>query len=130
MVVQLRNVSEALARQVAEGLGIKELPAPLPKALKKTATPEVNLSPALPLMARRGDASITARKIAILVANGSIGASAKEIHEVLFAQGAIPRFVAPRIGPVQTSDGVTIDADASMENEPGFLFDALVKLPL
>jgi catalase len=34
--------------------------------------------------------------------------------------------VAPRIGPVKTADGVAIEADASLENEPGFLFDALV----
>ncbi|RZJ00814.1 MAG: catalase HPII, partial [Haliea sp.] len=31
-----------------------------------------------------------------------------------------------RIGAVRTGDGVAVDADASMENEPGFLFDALV----
>src|SRR5690606_6469366 len=43
----------------------------------------------------------------------------------LFERGAVPRFVAPRLGPVKTADGVPIDADASLENEPGFLFDAL-----
>ena len=42
------------------------------------------------------------------------------------ASGAVPRLVAPRIGSIETSDGVAITADASMENEPGFLFDALV----
>src|SRR2546427_5489641 len=36
------------------------------------------------------------------------------------------RFVAPHIGPLTTSKGAVIDADASLENEPGFLFDALV----
>ncbi len=126
VVAQLRNASEALARQVADGLGIKDLPAPLPKALEKPAKPEVKVSPALSLTARPGDGSITARKIAILVADGSVGASAVAVHAALFAQGAVPRFVAPRIGPVQTSDGVEINADASLENEPGFLFDALV----
>ena len=126
VVAQLRNVSEPLARQVAEGLGIKDLPAPLPKALEKPAKPEVNVSPALSLLARPGDGSIKARKIAILLANGSIGASAVEVHSALLAQGAVPRFVATRIGPVETSDGIAIEADASMENEPGFLFDALV----
>ena len=60
------------------------------------------------------------------MANGSVGASAKALHAALFVQGAVPRFVAPRIGPVQTSDNIEINADASMENEPGFLFDALV----
>lgn len=55
----------------------------------------------------------------------SVGKSAA-VHEVLVAQGAVPRFVASRIGPVTTADGVDIDADVSMENEPGFFFDALV----
>ena len=126
VVAQLRNASESLARQVADGLGIVDLPAPLPKALDKPAKPEVKLSPALSLMARPGDGSIKARKIAILVANGSVGASATAVHAALLAQGAVPRFVASRIGPVLTADKVAIDADASMENEPGFLFDALV----
>ncbi len=126
VVAQLRNASEILARQVADGLGITDMPAPLPRALENPAIPEVTVSPALSLMACPGDGTITARKIAILVANGSVGASAKAMHTALFAQGAVPRFVAPRIGPVQTSDSVEINADASMENEPGFLFDALV----
>ncbi len=126
VIAQLRNASETLAREVAEGLGMKDMPAPLPKAVEKPAKPEVKLSPALSLMARPGDGSIKGRKIAILVASGSVGASATAVHAALFEQGAVPRFVAPRIGPVQTVDGVNIDADGSLENEPGFLFDALV----
>ncbi len=126
MVSSLRNVSEDLARQVADGLGMETLPAPMPRALDKPAKPEVKSSPTLSLTARPGDGSIKARKVAILVANGSVGTSAAAIHEALFAQGAAPRFVAPRIGAVRTADGVAIQADASLENEPGFLFDALV----
>lgn len=126
VVAQLRNASESLARQVADGLGIEEMPAPMPKALDKPAKPEVKLSPALSLMARPGDGSVQGRKVAILVANGSAGDSATAVHAALLAKGAVPRFVAARIGPVETSDGVAINADASMENEPGFLFDALV----
>jgi catalase len=126
VVAMLRNASEPLAKQVADGLGMKELPDALPKVLANPAAPEVKRSPALSLMARPGDGSITARKIAILLAHGSLGASAVAVHAELLAQGAVPRFVAPRVGAVHTSDGVEIDADASMENEPGFLFDALV----
>ena len=126
MVASLRNASESLARQVAEGLGMKQLPEPLPRALAQPAKPEVTSAPSLSLMARPGDGSIKARKIAILVAAGSVGKSAVAVHAALLAQGAVPRFVAPRIGSVATQDNETIDADASLENEPGFLFDALV----
>ena len=40
----------------------------------------------------------------------------------------MPRLVAPRIGAVKTAEGETLQADASLENEPGFLFDALALL--
>ena len=124
MVASLRNASEALAQQVADGLGMP-LPNALPRALERAPKPEVSVSPSLSLIARPGAGGIEARKVAILVANGSVGASATGLHAALLAQGAVPRFVAPRIGPVKTSDGVAIEADASLENEPGFLFDAL-----
>ncbi len=124
MVASLRNASEDLAQQVADGLGMP-LPDALPRALERAPKPEVSASPALSLMARPGDGGIKARKIAILVADGSLGAAAAKLHAALVAEGAVPRFVAPRIGPVSTADGVDINADASMENEPGFLFDAL-----
>jgi len=38
----------------------------------------------------------------------------------------VPRLVGPHVGAIVTADGGSLDADASLENEPGFLFDALV----
>jgi catalase len=126
MVSSLRNASESLAEQVAEGLGMPQVPSPMPRVLEAPSAPEVKQSPALSLFARPGDGSIKGRKVALLVADGVHGQRALNVHSALFAQGAVPRFVAPHIGAVETSDGVPIDADASLENEPGFLFDALV----
>jgi catalase len=126
MVASLRNVSEDLARKVAEGLGMDPLPAPLPRALARPERAEVTKSPALSLLARPGDGSLKGRKVAILVAPGVVGAPLAAVQEALLAQGAVGRLVAPRIGPVATDEGDMLDADASLENEPGFLFDALV----
>ncbi len=126
MVGSLRNASEALAREVAEGLGMDPMPAALPRALAKPAKPEVTVSPTLSLLARPGDGSIQGRKVAVLVAPGVAGEAIAQVQAALFAQGAVPRLVAPRIGPVTTLEGDTLEADASLENEPGFLFDALV----
>ncbi|MGQ2979466.1 MAG: catalase [Polaromonas sp.] len=126
MVASLRNASEDLARKVAEGLGMDPLPAALPRALAKPERAEVTKSPTLSLMARPGDGSLKGRKVAILLAPGVIGASIAAVQQALLAQGAVPRLVAPRIGPVATDEGHMLDADASLENEPGFLFDALV----
>ena len=125
-VAMLRNASEELARQVAEGIGMEKLPEPLPRALAAPAKPEVIVSPALSLLARPGDGSIKARKVALLVANGVMGESITQVKEALLAQGAVPRLVAPRIGRITTAEGAVLEADASLENEPGFLFDALV----
>ncbi|MGM9488161.1 catalase [Ideonella sp. YS5] len=125
-VAMLRNASEALARKVAAGLGMDPLPDPLPLALSDPAPPEVTRSPALSLLARPGDGSLKGRKIALLVAPGVHGASLTAVQEALVEQGAVARLVGTRIGRMPTSDGDTLDADASLENEPGFLFDALV----
>jgi catalase len=125
-VAMLRNASETLARTVAEGLGMQTLPAALPRALEKPAPPEVSVSPALSLKARPGDGAITARKIALLVAPSMVGDSMAQVQADLLAEGAVPRLVGLHIGPVATLDGQTLQADASLENEPGFLFDALV----
>jgi catalase len=125
MVASLRNASEDLAGKVAEGLGMQTLPAPMPRALASPAKPEVDVSPALSQMARPGDGSIGGRKIAMLVAPGVDGEAIAQLQAALVGRGAVVRVVAPRIGPVASARGDALDADASLENEPGFLFDAL-----
>jgi catalase len=125
MVASLRNASEDLARKVAAGIGLDPLPAPMPRALAKPAKPELDVSPALSQMARPGDGTIRGRKIALLVAPGVSGEDIAQLQSALVEQGAVARLVAPRIGKVTVSSGDPLDADASLENEPGFLFDAL-----
>jgi catalase len=125
MLASLRNASEDLAAKVAQGLNMP-LPEPMPRAMDKPPKPEVRLSPPLSLLARPGDGRIAGRKVAVLVADGIVGRTARDVHMALFEEGVLARFVAPRIGAVSTSDGVELQADASLENEPGFLFDALV----
>ena len=125
-VAMLRNASEDLAQQVADGLGMSPLPDAQPRALPNPEAPEVTVSPALSLTARPGEASVNAMKVALLMAAGVDGQSLAQVQSALLAQGAVPKLVAPRIGPVKAVDGSVLMAEASMENEPGFLFDALV----
>ena len=125
-ISMLRNASEALAAKVAKGLGISVLPEPLPKAVDQVATPEVLKSPPLSLLHRPGDGALAGRKVAILVAPGVEGEFALAAQSELLKHGVVARIVGPRIGPMPTTSGDTLDADASMENEPGFLFDALI----
>jgi catalase len=125
-VAMLRNASEELALKVAQGLGMTTLPEPLPLALAEPATPEVLKSPALSLLARPGTAPLRGRKVALLVGPGVEAEALLQIQAALLEQGAIGRLVGPRIGPFPTASGDVVNADASLENEPGFLFDALV----
>ena len=126
MVSSLVNVSTELARAVSQGLGMTAVPAAMPKATQQRIRPEVESSPALSLFARPGDGSIRTRRIAILVADGVAGGQLQALHAGLTAHGAVPRFVGLRLGPVQTSDGLHLAVDATLETSPAVLFDAAV----
>jgi len=126
MVSGLMNVARELAEPVAAGLGIRELPAPMPKVLKRDVTPEVTVSPALSLMSRPGDGSIRTRRVAILVADGCDGESLTALADRLTDEGAVARFVSSTLGSVHTPTGDAIEVDVSLEAAPAVLYDALV----
>ena len=126
MVSGLLNVARELAEPVAAGLGIRELPPPMPKVMTKEVTPEVSVSPALSLFARPGDGSIRTRRVAIMVADGCDGAAVSAIADRLTDEGAVPRFVSTTLGSVQPATGEAIEVDVSLEAAPAVLYDALV----
>jgi catalase len=125
VVSMLANVSAELATGVASGLGMT-VPEAMPRVLAEPPAPEVSKSPALSLMARPGDGGIRTRKVAIVVADGSDGKQVAALQQALFDAGAIGRLVGPRVGRFATAAGESMDADASLENEPGVLFDGLI----
>ena len=125
-VAMIRNASETLAAKVAKGLGMDTVPAPLPSAAAEVAPPEVLKSPALSLLHRPGENGLAGRKVAILVAPGVEGDFVLAAQAALLKQGVVARLVGTRIGPMPTTGGSALNADASMENEPGFLFDGLI----
>jgi catalase len=124
MVSSLRNVSEELARGVAQGLGIA-VPDPMPRAIKRVPPAEVKSSAALSLKALPGS-GIATRKIAILVADGVEPESITELLGELTDAGAVPRLLGIRLGTIRGADGEDVEVDATLENSPSVLFDALV----
>ena len=126
MVAGLVHVAPELAAAVAQGLGMRALPEPLPKVLADDITPEVTESPALSLLARPGDGSIRTRRIAILVGDGSDGAAVRALADRLTADGAAPRLVSVRLGPVAAADGTALEAETTLEATPSVLYDAVV----
>ena len=125
MLAGLANVSADLAAKVAAGLGM-EVPDPLPRAIKRVPKPEIATSKALSMVLRPGEPGVRSRKFAILVADGVDGATVAAVQEALLDAGAVPRLMGVRIGPCTTSEGEALDADVSLENEPGILFDGMI----
>jgi catalase len=126
MVSGLMNVASELAEAVAQGLGIRVMPAPMPRVLKTRVTPEVKKSPRLSLFARPGDGGIRARRVAIVVADGVDGDAVRSIAARLAAAGAVPRFIASRLGRVDSAKGGPVEVDVTMEATPSVLYDAVV----
>ena len=128
VVGQLRNVASELASAVASGLGMTELPPPLPLVLKRVPAAEIESSAMLSLLARPGNGSIETRRIALLVADGVDGDAALALHDELANQGAVPRFLGLQLGPVQGKTGGAIEVEVSLEAAPSVLWDAAVLL--
>jgi catalase len=127
VVAMLANVDKVLATTLAAELGMKMPPA-LPKALKRTPQPEVDVSPALSLFALPGDGSIRTRRVAIFVADGVDGAGAQALHAGLLAKGAVPRYIGARLGTVRTQEGDALEVDVTFETMPSVVFDAVAVL--
>jgi catalase len=126
VVAQLRNVDEGLARAVADGLGLDELPDALPLLVKQPVKPELRSSDALSLMSRPGKAGIATRRIALLVADGVDVAEVSRVQQQLTMQGAVPRVVGVKLGRVNTIGGQALEIEVSMETAPSVLWDALI----
>ena len=126
MVSGLMNVDQRLAREVASGLGLDELPDPMPRVLQKKVKPEVTESRALSLLARPGDGSIQARRVAIIVADGVVGEEVEALAETLAAEGAVPVILGSRLGRVKSDRGKPIEISAPLDAAPSVVFDALI----
>jgi catalase len=103
-----------------------ELPEAIPRAAKPPAKPEVRVSKALSLTALPGDGGIATRQIAILMANGVDGGPIGALLDALHEAGAVVRLLGSRLGTIKRADGGTFEVDATLENSPSVLFDALV----
>ncbi len=125
MVSGLMNVASELAKAVADGLGMRQMPEPMPKVLQKRVDPEVTRSSGLSLFARPGSAGIRARRVAILVADGIDAGKLRALADRLLAGGATPRFIGARLGMVESMHGDPVEVDATFEAVPSVLFDAV-----
>jgi catalase len=125
VISSLLNASKELAAGLAQDLGL-ELPQPMPRATKNSSKAETSASPALSLKALPGDGSIATRKIAIVLADGVESEPITDLIEALDAAGAVTRLLGGRLGTIRGEDGDPFEIDATLENSPSVLFDAMV----
>jgi catalase len=125
MVAHLENIDKELATRVANGLGIKQMPAPA-KTLKPTI---LNLppSPALSIL-RNGPASFKGRKVGVLLSDGGDANLYNAVKSAVAAEGATLEVIAPTIGGVDLNDGTHVAADQKINGGPSVLYDSVVLL--
>jgi len=126
MVSHLLNIDQALAKQVADGLGLKEMPKPATAAVPTRE----NLKPSSPLsILLNGPDRFTGRKVGALVTDGVDVKVYQSLKKALADEGAQLEVVAPRVGGVKASDGSWVDASQQVGGGPSVLYDAVALLP-
>ncbi|ALN75187.1 catalase [Aureimonas sp. AU20] len=121
MMANLRNVDEALASRVAEGLAMD-----LPKA-SPTKVPVIDMAPSPALRIVRGPLekhTLQGRTVGILFAEGTDAAELKAVKDAVKSAGGHPITIAPKVGAVPLSDGSRVKADAQLFGQPSATVDA------
>jgi len=126
VVSHLLNVDDTLAKKVADGIGLSEMPAaaeparPVVKSLKP--------SPALSIVGNAPN-TFKGRKIGVLVTDGVDADVLKGVMEAVKAEGAMLEFVAPKVSGFTCSAGKTFEAQQKVNGGPSVLYDAVVVIP-
>ena len=121
MVAHLRHIEEDLAKRVAEGLALENMPhAPAAAAVVQDLEP----SPALQIIGKMKD-TLQGRIVGILVADGSDGNAINEVHKAAVAAGANVKIVAPKVGGAKLADGSHLKGDGQLAGTPSVIFDAI-----
>ena len=121
MVAGLRNVDTELATTVAQGLGLRDLPAAAPPAREPRS--DLPASPALSILAR-GPGSFAGRKVGVLVTSGADAGLVAALRSAAADEKANLEIVAPTSGGTDASDGSTLEGK-QLDGAPSVLFDAV-----
>jgi catalase len=126
MVGQLVNVDTALARRVADGLGLPAVPPAAPTAVP--AKKNVKPSPALSIIGK-APATLVGRVVGCLVTDGTDAAFVDRLRKGVVAAGAELALVGPKAAGVTLSGGKRADVDFAIPGGPSIFFDAVVLAP-
>lgn len=126
IIAHLRNIDDALAQTVADGIGLKELPAPATPAV--TPRDDLPISDALSIL-KNAPGTFKGRKLGVLITDGVDADLLDALKAALDAEGAMMELVAPTVGGVTASDGSVLAAHHQVDGGPSVLFDAVAVLP-
>jgi catalase len=123
-VANLRNVDETLAKRVATGLGMAELPR-----ASKPAAPvkDMELAPSLRLIGKYPP-TLKGRAVGVLVTDGIDRKLVQSVTSAAEQAGATVKIIASKVGGVALKDGKKLPADGQLAGMPSVLFDAVVLL--
>ena len=98
------RVDTALARRIAEGLGLRapSIKPEKPRGIKK--------SPALTQANTKMD-SIKSRKVAVLACNGVNAGEVSKIGDALTSEGAVVETISTDLGMIKSSEGKELKVD-------------------
>ncbi|MGV8854678.1 MAG: catalase [Devosia sp.] len=126
MVAHLLNIDADFAQTVADGLGMKAMPAAATPAQK----PRMDL-PASDLLSilKNPPPSFAGRKVGVLITDGTDAELLASVLAAVEAEGASWELIAPTVGGVTLSDGQMQPAHHKIDGGPSVLFDSVALLP-
>lgn len=120
VMANFRNISEDLAKRIADGLGL-----PLPeKAPAAAEVKDLGASPALSIQKNMKD-TLEGRCVGILIANGSDAAAVSKLQNDIEKTGATSKLVAPKLYGIKLSDNSDVKVDGQLAGTPSTVFDAV-----
>ncbi len=125
MVAHLLNIDQGLAKKVATGLRLKDLPQAVTPA--RPTRRDLKPSPALSIIENAHE-TFAGRTIGALVTDGVDGKILAALIKAAKSEGAMVKLVAPEVGGVIDSEGALHAADQKLEGGPSVLFDAIAIL--
>lgn len=125
MLSHLLNIDKDLAKQVAKGLGVSDMPA----AAKAASKPIADLPASDPLsILKNAPDSFAGRKLGIFATDEADADLLNALKEKVSAVGGMVALISPKVGGITLSDGSHMEADEKIDGGPSVLYDAVALL--
>ena len=137
VVDHFSNVDLDLAQYIANKIGAVPPKKPMPVrngAIPADGNPKayqpVKLKSSLEKsaalsMANTVKNTVRSRQVAVLIADGVDDATLVDLKKIMQGEGAMLKFIAPKLSPVKTLKGALITPDKTLFNAASVLFDAV-----